>query len=189
MPLLSEALTRARLSRVGPCLGKKILDLGCGHGEILEFLPGGVEWVTLVDVSPVREPLVLNRLRRSGVQGRFLVADLGNPLPAFPESPFDTIVMAAVLEHLTHPELVFRQLASLLSSHGKLIVTTPTSLGGKLHGLGSLAGLTYREAAEEHHQFLDEKKLRDLAMLAGFRRILYQRFLLNLNQLLVAEKE
>jgi 2-polyprenyl-3-methyl-5-hydroxy-6-metoxy-1,4-benzoquinol methylase len=122
------------------------------------------------------------------VPGRFLVADLESPLPPFPEAPFDTIVMAAVLEHLRHPEAIFRPLASLISPGGKFILTTPTSFGGKLHRLGSLVGLTYREAAEEHHRFLDEPWLRQMVMQAGFRRILYRRFLLNLNQFLMAEK-
>ena len=44
MPLFSKFLTQARLAQVREHLGRKILDIGCGYGELLEHLGPDVEF-------------------------------------------------------------------------------------------------------------------------------------------------
>jgi ubiquinone/menaquinone biosynthesis C-methylase UbiE len=188
MPLFSEYLTQSRLSRVHPFLGRRILDVGCGYGDLLEFLPDSAEAVVLVDHSAERLPRLKQRLSRASVQGEFLHGDVTKQVLQLEPSSFDTVVMAALLEHLKSPDSALKQAYRLLKPGGRLVITTPTPLGGRLHALGSLCGLTHREAAEEHEEFFSERRLKSSIQRNGFSLERYERFLLGLNQLVVARK-
>jgi 2-polyprenyl-3-methyl-5-hydroxy-6-metoxy-1,4-benzoquinol methylase len=188
MPLLSKYLTYARLSQVQKFLGKRVLDVGSGCGELLDFLPPHVESVVFLDRNAERLPKLKARLSKSTIQGEFLQGDIGEQVIQLAPESFDTIVMAALLEHLRSPDWAVKQAQRLLKPGGQLVITTPTPLGGKLHWLGSLFGLTYREAAQEHERFFGYLSLKALLRRNGFKLERYERFLVNLNQLVVARK-
>jgi ubiquinone/menaquinone biosynthesis C-methylase UbiE len=188
MPLLSRFLTHARLSRVAKHLGGQVLDAGCGHGELLDHLPAQVESVTLLDRNPERLPRLQTRLSRGIIETRFMLGDIGAGEVPLPPASFDTVVMAALLEHLKNPGAALHEARRLLKPGGNLVLTTPTPLGGRLHAWGSRLGLTYREAADEHEGFFDYQGLKHLLEEEGFTCELYERFLLGMNQLVVARK-
>jgi 2-polyprenyl-3-methyl-5-hydroxy-6-metoxy-1,4-benzoquinol methylase len=98
---------------------------------------------------------------------------------------FDTILMAAVLEHLKAPQLLFRQLGSYLLPGGQIVITTPTPLGGLVHTVGSKVGMFYTEAANEHEAFYTRASLTSLAEGSGLMMISYKTFLLFGNQLAI----
>jgi len=187
MPLLSRFLTHARLSRVAKHLGGEVLDAGCGYGELLDYLPAQLQSVTLLDRSPERLPRLQTRLARGTVKAKFLLGDIAGQI-ALPDGYFDTVVMAALLEHLKTPGAALREARRLLKPGGSLVLTTPTPLGGKLHAWGSRLGLTYREAADEHEGFFDYESLQHVLNEEGFTFEGYERFLLGMNQLVVARK-
>ncbi|HET6961680.1 MAG TPA: class I SAM-dependent methyltransferase [Terriglobia bacterium] len=188
MPLLSRFLTHARLSRVAEQLEGEVLDAGCGYGELLDYLPSHVQSLTLLDRSPERLPRLQARLARGTVKARFLLGDIAVGQIALPDASFDTVVMAALLEHLKIPGAALREARRLLKPGGSLVMTTPTPLGGRLHAWGSRLGLTYREAADEHEGFFDHEALKRLLNEGGLICEQYQRFLLGMNQLVVARK-
>ena len=188
MPLLSNSLTRARLSRVRNYLGKRILDAGCGHGELLNYLPPGVELIVLLDRNPHRADRIEARVNRTGIQMQFLIKDIERSEFTLSLTPFDTVVMAALLEHLKYPEVALKNLHNVMVAGGKLVVTTPSPLGGKLHWLGSKLGLVFAEAAHEHVRFYNRLTLCSIMLESGFVVEHYERFLLGLNQLVVARK-
>jgi len=188
MPLLSRYLTHARLSRVAKHLSGKVLDAGCGYGELLDYLPAHVHSVTLLDRSPERLPRLQARLSRETVEAKFLLGDIDSGETALPPASFDTVVMAALLEHLKRPGAALHEIRRLLKPGGCLVLTTPTPLGGKLHACGSRLGLAYREAADEHEGFFDFEGLNGLLNEERFNCELYERFLMGMNQLLVARK-
>lgn len=188
MPLLSRFLTHARLSRVAKHLSGKVLDAGCGYGELLDYLPTHVHSVTLLDRSPERLPRLQKRLSGGTVEARFLLGDIAAGEIALPPASFDTVVMAALLEHLKFPGAALRETWRLLKPGGSLVLTTPTPLGGRFHAWGSHLGLTYREAAEEHEAFFANEDLNRLLNEERFNCELYERFLMGMNQLVVARK-
>jgi 2-polyprenyl-3-methyl-5-hydroxy-6-metoxy-1,4-benzoquinol methylase len=188
MPLLSRFLTHARLSRVAKHLEGEVLDAGCGYGELLDYLSPQVKSMTLLDRSPERLPRLQTRLAGRTVKVTFLLGDIAAGEIALAGACFDTVVMAALLEHLKIPGAALREARRLLKPGGSLVLTTPTPLGGRLHAWGSRLGLTHREAADEDEGFFDHEALKRLLNDEGFACELYQRFLLGMNQLAVARK-
>jgi ubiquinone/menaquinone biosynthesis C-methylase UbiE len=186
VPLLSKYLTRARLSRIGQHLSHEVLDLGCGYGELLDYLLPTVSRIVLLDRSSERQQAVERRIAGKKVSAAFVIAEIDRIDVNLDLAPFDTVVMSALLEHLKSPEIALKNLRRFMRSGATLVLTTPTPLGGKLHWLGSLAGLVYAEAAEEHVKFYNYTALKSLLEGSGFHILHYEKFLFGLNQFLIA---
>jgi len=98
--------------------GSKILDLGCGDGNVSQlFLEIGE--VTGVDVSQG----ALKEAARRGVKTK--LHDLNNlPLP-FKDKSFDVVVLTDTLEHLLDPLGGLKECRRILTGKGRVIVTVP----------------------------------------------------------------
>ncbi|MBI2610933.1 class I SAM-dependent methyltransferase [Candidatus Kaiserbacteria bacterium] len=82
--------------------GCKLLDIGCGSGELLEYLPSHVRY-TGVDVNPLYIELAR---KKYGNQGRFELIDV-NDIESLdlPKNNFDVVVLYGVLHHLNDGEV------------------------------------------------------------------------------------
>lgn len=173
--LLSPWLRRRRFAAASPHIRGRVLDVGCGVGALLDAL--GLEG-RYVGVDRDREARALAEARHPGQP--FL-----DSLPA--EGPFDTVVALALLEHLEDPVGDLRAWRPLLAPGGRVVLTTPTALADRVHGVGAALGLFSREAHAEHQTLFDGPSLRAAAAEAGLCVALERRFLLGLNQLFVLE--
>lgn len=120
--LWNEVLDRRPIrSLLPPSLdGKAVLDVGCAAGAMAaELLRRGAD-VTGIDLSPGMVEAA--RLRCAG-RGRFLVANLADPLP-FPDAAFDGIVASLVLHYLRDWASPVTQLARILRPGGWLVFST-----------------------------------------------------------------
>lgn len=113
---------------VRPKSGERILDIGCGPGEIMPYLPAGVEYVGY-DISA---DYIAFAKQRFGGRGDFYAApfqesELGR------HQPFDTAIVIAVLHHLDDEEA--RRLLSLLKRAvrpgGRIITADLVSIDGQ----------------------------------------------------------
>lgn len=188
MALLTGWLTRIRLEKVRAHVAGRVLDVGCGYGDLVPHLPASVVSIDLVDASPLREVRALARAKERGVPARFVLCDVNGSCEELPAGPYDTVVMGALLEHLRPPIRVLTAAAARLAPGGRVVLTTPTPLGGRLHGLGSHAGLTHPEAAHEHFAFYGRAALARLLAEGGLEMASYARFLFGLNQIVVARR-
>jgi len=76
--------------------GMRMLDIGCGPGDLLEILPREVEYTGL-DVNP----RYLDRARqRWGARAQFVQGDTGELNQLAREGGFDRITALALLHHL-----------------------------------------------------------------------------------------
>ncbi|HWH83126.1 MAG TPA: class I SAM-dependent methyltransferase [Burkholderiaceae bacterium] len=88
----------------------RLLDLGCGSAPLYGLYAPLVDEVVTVDWQ--------------GGAHVDLEADLARPLP-FPDSRFDTIVLSDVLEHVSEPALLWREMARVLAPGGEILMNVP----------------------------------------------------------------
>jgi SAM-dependent methyltransferase len=105
--------------------GEKVVDLGCGTGDVLEHLPASIRYVG-VDISP--EYVELAR-QRFGSRAVFLVGTAGTFLDK-PDSELmgaDLIVCNGLLHHLDDDEVleVLRLAAEVLRPNARLVCFEP----------------------------------------------------------------
>jgi SAM-dependent methyltransferase len=113
----------------------RLLDLGCGRGGLVEQL--GLPLKQVVGVDPDVQSLREHRLadRRPPMPR---VAAFSERLP-FAAATFDLVFASWLLEHLQHPERVFRQIGRILRPGGLFVFITPNKRH-PLSGLNRLAG-------------------------------------------------
>ena len=92
---------------------------------------------------------------------------------------YDTIVMLAVLEHLKRPMEVVRWCEDRLKPGGKLVITTPTTLGD------FIVQKVFRLKVD-HRYIFNKRKLHYICEMPGLSVVKYSRFELGANQLIVA---
>ena len=113
---------------VRPKSGERILDIGCGPGEIMPYLPAGVEYVGY-DISADYIAFAKQRFAGRGdfYAAPFQESELGR------HQPFDTAIVIAVLHHLDDEEA--RSLLSLLKRAvrpgGRIITADLVSIEGQ----------------------------------------------------------
>ena len=129
----------------------------------------------------------IDRLRQKYSGITFLEYDLEVDTLDLDSMTFDTILMIAVIEHLKDPTIILGQISKLLSPNGKLIITTPTPIGGVIHSIGAYLGLFYKEAMADHKRYFTLKTLTPL-ILDGYLVIIgYRKFLILGNQLFLCK--
>jgi ubiquinone/menaquinone biosynthesis C-methylase UbiE len=112
------------LKRSGITNTSSVLEVGCGDGAL-----SGLIYKTfrcnLTGVEPASEGVRFSREMFSfyGFKGTFEVSE-GYSF-SYPDNHFDFVVLADVIEHLQHPDLMLREIKRVLKKGGKLIVTTP----------------------------------------------------------------
>lgn len=130
-----------RLSR---WLEGKVLDIGCGIGDMLRYRPGTVG----VDVNARN----VAWCRSLGLDARQMEPDR---LP-FADADFDGVMLDNVLEHLERPEPLLLEAKRILKSRGVIVAGVPGKLG--------------YASDPDHKTFYDASSLTALMHDAGFNR-------------------
>lgn len=129
--------------------GDKILDFGCGYGKLATMLPEK-EYVGIdIDKKVIESAKEVNAERKNA---KFYSLDEFENK----NCKFDTVVLAAVIEHLENPVQTLIKLQKYLQDGGLMIITTPTPKANKILTIGSKFKLFSREALEEHQDLLNK---------------------------------
>ncbi|MGE0887554.1 MAG: class I SAM-dependent methyltransferase [Blastocatellales bacterium] len=138
--------------QVAQALGRRVLEVGSGTGNITQFLCADGREVLATDVVPAYRG-ELQRLfgYKPNVQiGKFdLTAEAPPELIA---DPFDTVVCLNVLEHVEDDLFALRQMRDVLEPAGKLALLVPAHriLYGEFdRAVGHFRRYTKRELAEK----------------------------------------
>jgi len=181
--ILSTYIQERRMEAAKPYLKGDILDLGCGYGHLIPYLVPDQDY-TGVD----KNINIINLMRERYSNKEFICCDLEKESLAS-NHLFDTIVLLAIIEHLSEPKPFFSTLRKNLKPAGRIVFTTPTPLGHFVHRKGSILGLFYAEAAKDHKTVFNRDRLNHILKDQGFRIIIYHTFLWGNNQLCVAISE
>lgn len=108
--------------------GKRILEIGCGTGNLLRILEDNFS-VYGLDISPAAVQIANARLKR----GKVATGNIEKDSLDFP-GKFDGVVMINVLEHLLEPGKVLKKINAISSEGGYLFLQSPviSSLGSEL---------------------------------------------------------
>jgi len=114
--------TRMIFAEAGIQPGMRVLDLGCGAGDVA-FVAAGLVGPSGSVVGVDRSPEALARARlRAGQRGlaqvRFVEGDLGDPAPG---GPFDAIVERLVLWTVPDPAALLRRQTTVLRPGGLVV--------------------------------------------------------------------
>lgn len=97
----------------------RVLDLGCGSGNVLDGLPRDSLWIVGADLVPE----MVAAAARAHPNDQFVVADAAQ-LPFAPNS-LDLVTCLGVLEYVPKPERVLRSIHSALKPGGHLVMSFP----------------------------------------------------------------
>ncbi len=123
MELLSTAFIYPKLKKVlDKTQNKRILDLGCGNGEIANKLIAEGFTIYGVDGSEQGVQIANKYNPEHFFVMNFEKDDLPRELTGI---IFDTIISTEVIEHLYDPDAYIKLCKRILKGNGKLIVTTP----------------------------------------------------------------
>jgi 2-polyprenyl-3-methyl-5-hydroxy-6-metoxy-1,4-benzoquinol methylase len=157
----------------------KILDIGCGTGQLARF----VEPFRYVGVDVDEESIAI--ARSSFPHHLFFTTT--EFVSSYRGGPFDVIAGLAVIEHVDNPTEWLTWLRTLLAPTGRVVLTTPHPSVRRIHELGGYIRVFSRESAKEHHEFLGQYRMAKTADIAGFSIVCFRRFLLGASQLFVLE--
>ena len=181
-PLLTPWLHQKRTEIIIPFVKGDILDIGCGSADIANIK--GIEKYYGIELDMGHVEALKNKYPAHS----FFQMDLD--VDEFPDKrcKFDTIAMIAVIEHLKNPDKILSQIPSLLKEEGKVLITTPSPLGDRIHKIGAMLGLTAIEAVEDHESIYGLSQIKELLNRNGLEVSVYKKFIVGLNQLVVCKK-
>jgi len=115
----------------------RVLDLGCGTGELARvFLKRGYSYAG-IDIEAERVAYAA----RTYPQGRFQVMDA--TALSYPDGYFDQILVTGVLHHLSDEDVrnIVKEMKRVLRPEGRALVMEDIALRGSLNLLGALVHL------------------------------------------------
>jgi SAM-dependent methyltransferase len=112
-------LTAAVSAQAGP--GARVLDLGCGSGDLARHLAEAGLRVTGCDISR----RMLEQAERADPAGTWVTLDPAWRVLPFGAGAFSAVIASSVLEYVTDPVAVLRECARVLVPGGAVLCTVP----------------------------------------------------------------
>jgi len=115
-----EATTRETLRRLPMTSGARVLDVGCGTGELMRRLRAKYPHAVLAGLDPVAEMLAVARDKLSGNED--LRTGYADALP-WGAGAFDVVVSCNMFHYISHPVQALREMGRVLRPGGSLVLT------------------------------------------------------------------
>ena len=145
-------------NKVRPFIRGRVCEVGCGTGNITQFLLNMPE---VVGIEPSSKPLERVRARFAHhLNLRFTACPLNEcPNPDVPTGEFDTVVCMNVLEHIEDDVDALDRMRRLCSSRGRVVILVPAHMCifGQL------------DRAVGHHRRYNRRSLQQVFERAGLR--------------------
>ena len=124
----NNTMTRRFLADAGVSAGMRVMEIGCGSGEVTLLLadlvgPSGV--VLAIDRDPGAIAMAQDRVREQGIEHvQFVAADVAEPFASLENvayESFDALAGRRVLMYLPNPSETLRRLAKWLKGGGVVV--------------------------------------------------------------------
>lgn len=115
-----EATTRETLRRLPLTAASRVLDVGCGTGELLRRVRANVPDAVLAGLDPVPEMLDVARDKLSSRDD--LRVGYADRLP-WNAGTFDVVVSCNMFHYISQPLVALREMARVLRPAGALVLT------------------------------------------------------------------
>lgn len=157
--------------------GGKLLDIGCGDGELISKIGQDFAALTGTDVSPAALDQARARVANSSFADRvtWQVIDGSSRLP-FADASFDRLVSLSTLQYIFDPEAFLSEAQRVLAKNGYLLIEVP-NVAYLPQRLRLLCGYPIRTSFWPHgidggnlHYFTLDS-LRSLVVRAGFKLV------------------
>lgn len=113
--------------------GSRVLDLGCGDGELLSWL---IDRRSCVGIGVERDPDTVLQAMSRGIP--VMDIDIDHDMEMIPDDTFDVVVLSRTLQAVQRPDLLLNQLRRIAP---RVIVTMPNFVYWR-HRLRFLSGRT-----------------------------------------------
>lgn len=118
----ADNYTRWIIESLRPWFGRRLLEVGLGHGGYRRFLPADIDYIGVdIDADSVEQA----QARHPG--GHYAVGDVTDPDLAarLPAQGIDTVLCVNVLEHIEADALAVQNLLNVLPAGGHLLILVP----------------------------------------------------------------
>ena len=112
----------------GGSLPRRVLDLGCGTGRLLEDLRRRLPEAELVGVDPSEGMLAVARRRLAGEPGVRLEVATAARLP-LPDASVDVVTTTMSFHHWEAQDASLREVARVLAPGGRLLIADVLGIG------------------------------------------------------------
>jgi ubiquinone/menaquinone biosynthesis C-methylase UbiE len=167
-----EATTRETLRRMPMAGVNRVLDVGCGTGELLARLAAKHPDVALAGIDPVSEMLAVARGKLSDRPD--LRVGYADALP-WPTATFDVVVSCNMFHYISHPLKAIAEMRRVTRPGGALVVTDwcDDYLACRI------CNLYLRATNRAYYKTYRERECRELLRAAGYRHIRIDRYKIN----------
>ena len=115
-----ESTTRETIARLAMKPGDRVLDVGCGTGELLARLAAKYPKAALAGIDPV--PEMLAKAKGKLPAQADLRVGWANQLP-WPDASFDIVVSCNMFHYITQPVAAIQEMERVLVPGGRLLIT------------------------------------------------------------------
>jgi 2-polyprenyl-3-methyl-5-hydroxy-6-metoxy-1,4-benzoquinol methylase len=136
---------------------KRVLEVGCATGALLEFLVWRGWEAQGVEISETQAEYARS-------ERKLTISTLPLEENKFPQGSFSLVVASHLIEHLNEPAVFVRELRRILIPGGRCIITTPNCDGFQARLFGS----KWRSAIFDHLYLFSKKTLARLLEQEGF---------------------
>jgi 2-polyprenyl-3-methyl-5-hydroxy-6-metoxy-1,4-benzoquinol methylase len=155
--------------------GARLLEIGCGAGNLLLQAAVAGSYPVALDLSMQALTFVQSRLREAQASpeshsGLTCTQAIGESLP-FRENSFDCVLLSEVVEHLEAPQISVREAMRVLCPGGRLLVTTPNyrSFWPIMEWAVDRTNMTPKMAGEQHISRFHPSSLKKMLIESGLR--------------------
>ena len=156
-------------------VGSRVLEVGCGAGNLLLQATVAGSYPVALDLSMQALTFVRSRLEEAKSEaeapvGYACTQAIGEALPLAGES-FDCVLMSEVIEHLEEPRDSICEAVRVLRSGGRLLITTPNyrSFWPLMESVVDRLSMAPKMAGEQHISRFHPSSLKRMLVQSGLR--------------------